>query len=207
MSKGLGARLFIEPWSILRYSAPHGRACSHGIIVAMKIRGMLGIQRPTLLRNPVTSIGRKMQDFSSVRMRNIWWVHECDLFQIKMQKEDPYICMTSKNRRVGIVVGEAAARFSDLRLEMYPASLKHGPLPDIHLPPILYATRIPPKLVNNMGPPLHSLTCRWPRSKCSLPNFHFTIRKSKAGFSNFVFPLCPEIINTPLHCYPADGGR
>jgi hypothetical protein len=64
-----------------------------------------------------------------------------------------------KNRCVGIVVGEAAVRFCDLRLEMHPASLKHGPLPDIRLPPILYATGIPPKLADNMGPQLHGLTC------------------------------------------------
>jgi hypothetical protein len=106
-----------------------------------------------------------------------------------------------KNRRVGIVVGEAAVRFCDLRLEMHPASLKRGPLPDICLSSILYATGIPPKLTDNMGLPLHSLTSQWPRSKCILPNFHFVVRKSKAGFSHYVFPLRPEIINTILHCY------
>jgi hypothetical protein len=62
------------------------------------------------------------------------------------------------NRRVGIVVGEVAIRFWDLRLEMHPASLKRGPLRDICLLPILYATGIPPKLADNMGPPLHGLT-------------------------------------------------
>jgi hypothetical protein len=106
-----------------------------------------------------------------------------------------------KNRRVGIVAGEAAVRFRDLRLETHLASLKCGPLPDFHLLPILYATEIPPKLTDNMGPRLHSLTCRWPRSKCSLPNFHFAIRNLKAGFSNFVFPLRLETINTLLHYY------
>jgi hypothetical protein len=52
-----------------------------------------------------------------------------------------------KNKRVGIVVGEATVRFCYLRLETYPALLKRGSLPDICLPPILYGTRIPPKLV------------------------------------------------------------
>jgi hypothetical protein len=52
-----------------------------------------------------------------------------------------------KNRRVGIVMGEAAVRFCDLRLETHLAFLKCGPLPDIRLPPILYATRIPPNLM------------------------------------------------------------
>jgi hypothetical protein len=106
-----------------------------------------------------------------------------------------------KNRRVGIVVGEAAVRFCDLRPETHPASLKREPLLDICLPPILYATGISPKLADNMGPPLHGLTCQWRRSKCSLPNFHFAVRKSKARFSNSVFPLRPEIINILLHCY------
>jgi hypothetical protein len=76
-----------------------------------------------------------------------------------------------KNRRVSIVVGEAAVRLCDLLLEKHPTSLKRGPLPDIHLPPILYFTGIPPKLVDNMGLQLHNLTCKWPRSKCSLQNF------------------------------------
>jgi hypothetical protein len=52
------------------------------------------IRRPTLLMNPITSIGRNMQAFSPVDMQNIWWVHKCALVQITMQKEDPYICMT-----------------------------------------------------------------------------------------------------------------
>jgi hypothetical protein len=139
-----------------------------------------------------------MQDFSPVGMRNIWWVDECALVRIRTQKEDPYP-YNLRNRRVGIVVGEATAKFCDLRLETHPASLKHGPLPHIRLPPILYATGIPPKLANNMGPPLRNLTCQWPRNKCSLPNFHFAVRKSKVRFSNFVFPLIPKIINTLLH--------
>jgi hypothetical protein len=62
-----------------------------------------------------------------------------------------------KNRHVGIIVGEVAVRICDLRLDMHPASLKCGPLPDIRLPPILYATKIPPKLADNMGPRLHGL--------------------------------------------------
>jgi hypothetical protein len=106
-----------------------------------------------------------------------------------------------KNRRVGFVVGETAVIFCDLRLETHPTSMKCGPLLDICLPPILYTTGIPPKLIDNMGPPLHGLTCQWPRSKCSLPNFHFAVRKSKVGFSNSILPLRPEIINTLLHCY------
>jgi hypothetical protein len=64
-----------------------------------------------------------------------------------------------KNRRVGIVVGEAVVRFCHLRLETHLASLKHGPLPNIHLPPILHAIGILPKLAENTGPPLHGLTC------------------------------------------------
>jgi hypothetical protein len=56
-------------------------------------------------------------------------------------------------------VGEAVVRFCDLRMETDPASLKCGPLSDIRLLPILYATGIPPKLAENMGPPLHDLTC------------------------------------------------
>jgi hypothetical protein len=81
-----------------------------------------------------------------------------------------------KNRRVGIVVGEAVVRLCDLRPETHPTSLKCGPLPDIHLPPMLYPTGIPPKLADNMGPRLHSLTCQWP-PKCNLLNFHFAIKK------------------------------
>jgi hypothetical protein len=136
-AKALGAHLFIEPWLILRQCAHRGRVCPHGITVAMKIRGMLEIQRPTLLRNHVTSIRRNMQDFSLVGMQNIWWVHECALVQIWTQKEDPYIHMTQKNRRVGIAVGEVVVRFCDLPLEMHPASQKRGPLLDIYLPPKL----------------------------------------------------------------------
>jgi hypothetical protein len=32
--------------------------------------------------------------FSPIGLRNIWWVHECDLVRIRTQKEDPYIRMT-----------------------------------------------------------------------------------------------------------------
>jgi hypothetical protein len=46
----------------------------NGITIAMKIRGMLGIRRPTLLRNPITSIGWNIQAFSSAGMQNIWWL-------------------------------------------------------------------------------------------------------------------------------------
>jgi hypothetical protein len=132
-------------------------------------------------------------------MRNILWVHESGLDRnVEGRSLYPY---DLKNRRVGIIVGEAVVRFCDLQLEMHPASLKCGPLLDIYLLLILYATGIPPKLADNMGPPLHSLTCQWPRSKCSLPNFNFSVRKSKVGFSNFVSRLCHEIINTILPCY------
>jgi hypothetical protein len=89
-----------------------------------------------------------------------------------------------KNRCVGIVVREAAIRFCDLRLETHPASRKRGPLPDIRLPLIFYATVIPPKLTHNMGPPLHGLTCQWPQSKCSLPKFH-----SRSGSRKWDFQI------------------
>jgi hypothetical protein len=96
-----------------------------------------------------------------------------------------------KNRRVGIIAGEVVVRLCDLRLETHPASLKCRPLLDIRLPPILYAIGTPPKLADNIGPPLHGITCQWPRSKCGLPNFHFVVRKSELGFSNSVFTLRP----------------
>jgi hypothetical protein len=67
--------------------------------------------------------------------------------------------------------------------ESHPNSLTiWGPLPDIRLLPISYATKIPPKLADNMGPPLHSLTCQWPRSKCSLRNFHSRSGSRKRDF-------------------------
>jgi hypothetical protein len=74
--------------------APRGRECPHEITVAMKIRRMIEIRTPTLLRRPVTSIGQNMHAFSSIGLHNIWWVHECALVRIRTQKEDPYICMT-----------------------------------------------------------------------------------------------------------------
>jgi hypothetical protein len=67
-----------------------------------------------------------------------------------------------KNRRVGIIAGKVVVRLCDLRLETHPASLMCGPLPRIRLQPILYATRTPPKLADNIGLLLHGLTCQWP---------------------------------------------
>jgi hypothetical protein len=108
-----------------------------------------------------------------------------------MHKEDPYIRMTQKNRRAGIVVGEAAVRFCDLRLEMNPASMKRGPLPDIRLPPILYAIGIPPKLADNMGPPLDDLTCQWPQSS-QLTKFSFHGQEVESRIFKFCIPSPPR---------------
>jgi hypothetical protein len=85
-------------------------------------------------------------------------------------------------------VAEVVVRLCDLRLETYPASLKRGPLLDICLPPILYATRNPPKLADNMGLCLHGPPCQRPQSKCRLPNFHFVVREVESGIFKFCLP-------------------
>jgi hypothetical protein len=96
-----------------------------------------------------------------------------------------------RNRHVGIVVGEVVVRFCDLRLETHPASLKRGPLPDIFLPPILYAIRIPPKVTDIMGPPLPASIVSRPEASAAYQIF-FVVKKLKVGFFKFCIPSLPR---------------
>jgi hypothetical protein len=102
-----------------------------------------------------------------------------------------------KNRCVGIVVGEAVVRFCDLRLETQLASLKCGPLPDICLPPILFATGIPPKLDDYMG-----ATIARPHLSLAPKQVQLTIRdqEDKSEIFKFCFPSPPRNnkYSTPL---------
>jgi hypothetical protein len=82
MSKGLGGT------PIYRTMTDHKTACTswhimpHGITVAIKIRGMLRIRRPTMLSNPTTNIGQNIDGVCYCRQVNLYdhvpesgWLH------------------------------------------------------------------------------------------------------------------------------------
>jgi hypothetical protein len=190
MSKGLGGTPIYRTMTNTKAVCTSWHNMPHGITVDMKIRGIPGIRRPTLLRNPITSIRPNMQAFPGRHAKYLVGTRVCFSPDKNAEGSSLYPHYL-KNRRVGIVVGEAVVRICDPRLEMHPASLKHGPFPDIHLLSILYATKIPPKFVDNMGPDCTASLVSGPEATTA---YQILISRSgsRIGFSNYIFPLHPR---------------